>query len=75
MSLVRRGRGLFSGPLGGLAVVGGRCLGGASVALRVLGPFSFATSSLFGAAPPSELQPLFHPWAGSSRCGVRPGGQ
>ena len=75
MSLVRRGRGLFGDPLGDLAVVGGRCLCGASFALRVSGPFSFATSSLFGAAPPSELQPLLHLWAGSSRCGVRPGGQ
>ena len=75
MSLVRCGRGLFSGSLGDLAVVGGRCLGGASIALRVSGPFSFASSSLFDSAAPSELQPLFHPWAGSWRCGVRPGGQ
>ena len=75
MSLVRCGRGLFGGPLGDLAVVGGRCLGGAGFALWVSGPFPFATSSLFDSATPAELQPLFHPWAGSSQCGVRPGGQ
>ena len=65
MSLVRRSGGLFGGPLGNLAVVGGRCLGSATFAIRVSGPFSFATSSLFGASPPTELQPFFHPWAGS----------
>ena len=39
--------------------------------MRVSGPFSFATSSFFGAYPPSELQPFFYPWTGSRRCGVR----
>ena len=54
--------------------MGGRCLGGAGFALRVSGPFSF-TTSFFDSAAPAELQPLFHPWAGSNQCSVRPGGQ
>ena len=70
MSLVRCGGSLSSGSLGDLAVVGGRCLGGASFALWVSGPFSLSCS-----AAPAELQPFFHPWAGSDRCGVRPVGQ
>ena len=75
MSLVRWGWGLSCGSLGDLAVVGGRCLVGASFALRVSGPFPFASSSLSCSVAPSELQPFFHPWAGSDRCGIRPVGQ
>ena len=75
MSLVRCGGGLSSGSLGDLAVVGGRCLGGAGFALWVSGPFSLSSSSLSCSAAPAELQPFFHPWAGSDHCGFRPVGQ
>ena len=75
MSLVRCGWGLSSGSLGDLVVVGDRCLGGAGIALRVSGPFPLSSSSLPCSAAPSELQPFFHPWAGSDRCGFRPVGQ
>ena len=72
MSLVQCGWGLSSGSLGDLAVVGGRCLGGAGIAIRVSGPSPLSSSSLPCSAAPSELQPFFHPWAGSDRCGFRP---
>ena len=75
MSLIWCGGGLSSGSLGDLAVVGGRCLGGAGFALWVSGPFSLSSSSLSCSAAPAELQPFFHPWAGSDRCGFRPVGQ
>ena len=60
---------MSSGSLGDLAVVGGRCLGGAGFARWVSGPFSLSSSSLPCSAAPAELQPFFHPWAGSVRCG------
>ena len=75
MSLVRCGWGLCSGSLGDLAVVGGRCLCGASFALRVSGSFLFASSSLSCSVAPSGLQPFYHLWAGSDCCGFRPVGQ
>ena len=46
MSLISQGRGVSRGALGGLAVVGSRCLGSSGPALRVSGPFSFAAPSL-----------------------------
>ena len=55
--------------------MGGRCLGGAGFAIRVSGPFPLTSASLPCSAAPSELQPFFHPWAGSDRCGFRPVGQ
>ena len=50
-------------------------MGGAGFAIRVSGPFPLSSSSLPCSAAPSELQPFFHPWAGSDRCGFRPVGQ
>ena len=64
MSLVSQGRGVSGGALGGLAVVGSRCLGGPGSPLRVSGPFPFTTSSLSCSDPPSQLQPQFHQGAG-----------
>ena len=55
--------------------LGGQCLGGASFALRVSGLFPFTSSSLSCSIAPSELQPFFHPWAGSDCCSFRPVGQ
>ena len=75
MSLVSQGRGVSSGALGGLGVVGSQCLGGPGSLLRVSDPFSFTTSSLSYSDPPSQLQPQFHPGAGFVRCGVRLGGE
>ena len=65
----RGGGGLSSGTLGGLGVVGCRSLGDSSPLLRVSGPFLLVAPSLTCSAPPSELQPLFHPGVGSCRCG------
>ena len=45
MSLVSQGSGVSSGTLECLGVVGSRCLGGPSPALRVSGPFPFAAPS------------------------------
>ena len=66
MSLVRQGEGVSSGTLG---VVGLRSLGGSGSPLRVSGPLSFTTPSLTCSAPSAELQPQFHPRAGSYCCG------
>ena len=60
MSLVLQGRGVSGGALGGLEVVGSRCLGGPGSPLRVSDPFPIATSSLSCSDPPSQLQPQFH---------------
>ena len=73
MSFVWQGRGVSRGPLGGLGVVGSRCLGGPGSPLRVSGPFSFATPSLSCSDSPSQLQPQFHQGAGFVRCGVHLG--
>ena len=70
MSLVPQGRGVSGGALGGLGVVGIRCLGCAGLALQVLGPFPFAAPSLCCSAPLTELQARFHPGAGSCRRSV-----
>ena len=67
MSLVSQGKGVSYGTLGGLGVVGSRCLGST-------GPFPFAAHSLFCSAPPSQLQPQFHQGAGFVGRGVRLGG-
>ena len=75
MSLISQGRGLSSGALGGLGVVGSRCLGGPGSPLRVSGPISFTTSSLSCSDTPSQLQPQFHPGSGFVQCGVRLGGE
>ena len=75
MSLVSQGRGVSRGALGGLGVLGSRCLGSPGSPLRVLGPFSFATPSLSCSDPPSQLQPPFHQGAGFVRCCVRLGGE
>ena len=55
--------------------MGCRCFGGAGFALWVSGPFSLSSSSLPCSSAPAELQPFFHLWAGSVRCGCRPVGQ
>ena len=73
MSLVLQGRGVSRGALGGLVVVGSRCLGSPGPALRVSGPFSFAAPSLSCSDPPSQLQPQFHHGAGFVGCSVRLG--
>ena len=70
MSLVSQGRGVSRRTLGGPGVVGSRCLGCPGPALRVLGPFPFAAPSLLCSAPPSQLQPQFHPGAGFVGRGV-----
>ena len=75
MSLVSQGRGVSRGALGGLAVVGSRCLGSSGPALRVSGPFSFAAPSLSCSDPLSQLQPQFHQGAGFVGCGVLLGGE
>ena len=75
MSLISQGRGVSRGALGGLGVVGSRCLGSPGPALRVSGPFSFAAPSLSCFDPPSQLQPQFHQGAGFVGCGVRLGGE
>ena len=75
MSLVSQGRGVSSGTLKCLGVVGHRCLGSTGPALRVSGPFPFAAPSLFCSAPSSQLQPQFHPGAGPFGRGVRFGGE
>ena len=67
MSLVSQGRGVSSGALGGLRVVGSRCLGGTGSPLRVSGPFPITTSSLSCSDSPSQLQPQFHLGAGGVR--------
>ena len=41
--------------------MGSRCLGSTGPALRVSGPFPFAAPFLLCSAPPSQLQPKFHP--------------
>ena len=63
------------GALGGLGVVGSRCLGSPGSSHRLSGPFSFATPSLSCSDPPSQLQPQFHPGPGFVRSGVRLGGE
>ena len=75
MSLVSQGRGVSGGALGGLGVVGSRCLGGPGSPLQVSDPFPIATSSLSCSDPPSQLQPHFHQGAGVVRCGVRLSGK
>ena len=65
---VRQVRGVSSGTLGGLGVVGLRSLGGAGSPLRVSSPVSFTAPALFCSTPSAELQPQFRPWAGSCRC-------
>ena len=75
MSLVSQGRGVSSGALECLGVVGSRCLGSTGPALRVSDPFPIAAPSLFCSAPSSQLQPHFHPGAGPFGRGVRFGGE
>ena len=75
MSLVSQGWRVSSGTLECLEVVGSRCLGSTGPVLRVSGPFPFAAPSLFCSAPPSQLQPQFHPEAGPFGRGVRFGGE
>ena len=69
MSLKQQGRGVSSRTFEGLGVVGFQSLGGTCSPLRVSGPLSFTTPSLFCSAPSAELQPQFRLWAGSCRCG------
>ena len=75
MSLVSQGMGVSGGALGGLGVVGSRCLGGSGSPLRVSDPFPIATPSLSCSASPAQLQPQFHQGAGVVRCGVRLSGK
>ena len=75
MSLISQGRGVSPGALGGLGVVGSRCLGSTGPALRISGPFPFTAPSLFCSAPPFQLQPKFHQGAGFVGRGVRLGGE
>ena len=51
--------------------MGSRCLGCAGLALRVSGSFPFTVLSLCYSSSLTELQPQFHPGAGSCRRGVR----
>ena len=50
-------------------------MGSPGPALRVSGPFPFATPSLFCSTPSSQLQPQFHLGAGPFGRGVRFGGE
>ena len=75
MSLVSQGRGVSGGALGGLGVVGSRCLGGPGSPLQVSDPFPIATPPLSCSDPPSQIQPQFHQRAGVVRCGVRLSGK
>ena len=70
MSLVSQGRGVSGGTLGGLGVVGSRCLGGSGSPFWISDPFPIATPSLSCSDPPSQLQPQFHQRAGVVRCSV-----
>ena len=63
------------GALGGLGVLGSRCLGGSGSPLRVSDSFPFTPSSLSCSDSPSQLQPQFHQGAIVIRCGVRLSGQ
>ena len=66
MSLVRRDRGLFGGPLGDLAVVGADAWVVQVLRFGYQVPFFCDLLSLRFRSP-CRVTALFHPWAGSSR--------
>ena len=75
MSLVTQGRGVSSGALEGLGVVGSRRLGCPGSPVRLSDPFPITSSSLQCSGSTSQLRPQFHQRAGFVRCGVRASGK
>ena len=71
MSLVLQGRGIFTGVLEGLRILGLRTMGGSGSKGWVYSPFCFPSSSFTYAYPPSELRSLFHSGSRSFLCSQR----
>ena len=71
MCLVLQGRGMFTGVLEGMGILGLRTLGYSGSEGRVHSTFRFPSSSVTYAYSPSKLRSLFRSWVSSFYCSGR----